>query len=617
MYNQRMSYGSAPFRLRNGNSGGAGLRAVLLGLGRNGDTGLSLSGVDSQQAVFADLGLRAILAPLDLAVDNALAGNSSSKRLAVALCHRRGSGRDSNSGDVAALAVNGEGEGVGLVHVVGIDGIGNLPAKTHDRTESDHIVLHEVVGDGLGAGILNDALSEDLKGHILPDGVHQLAPIANDHLRLVGVKSAVHGEVHIHAVQPVAGRALHIGLENGLASGVLQAAQLTAHLDSGHHAVGVEAVQLHLGDQPVLAHDVAENVGADGHTVAGSYSSRNNASAPSARLVGAEEDSRINDLAESLSQTGLDLAPNVIVRIIESSLGDGDDNRNFLGVQFLLVPRHLGGLLKCLASSAVSGFAVDKVCRGKCIKHVDGLRLAGHIRQTTAHAQDSRFGDSALHDLAGYGFRDKSGKCGTINTCHVVISFSLLECATNQIVHRGIGICFLFAAANSGRPVDFYAVLERGRISADLRLVPFVKPIKRTVLDFKMLFFQVCQICFFRSFRAEFHALFGKRLADHVCVVIIGDLGLIALDLLFERFRFRVSTCRKLLVLLYFRVQLALDSRKCSCDAPVKLRLIGGVGQYFIKSHNFVCHFYSPFISTASFPAAYYKIMFITAFFCF
>nr|DAG35508.1 MAG TPA: hypothetical protein [Bacteriophage sp.] len=608
MYNQRMSYGSAPFRSRNGNGSSSGLGAVLLGLGRDGDTGLSLSGADSQQAVFADLRLRAILAPLDLAVDDALAGNSSSKRLAVALCHRRGSGRDGNSGDVAALSVHGERERISLVHVVSIDGIRDLPAKTHDRTESDHIVLHEVVSDGLGGGVLDNTLGENLERHVLTDGVDELAPVTDDHLRLRRIERAVHGEVHIHSVKAVAGRPLHIGLEDRLAGGVLQTTELAAHLDGGHHAVGVKAVQLDLGDQAVLAHDVAENVGADGHTVAGSDSSRNNTSAPSARLVRAKQDSRINDLAESLGQTGLDLAPNVIVRIIESSLRNGDDNRNFLGVQLLLVPRHLGGLLEGVASAAVSGLAVDKVCGGKRVEHVNGLRLAGHIRQSAAHTKNGRFGDSALHDFAGYGFRDKAGKCGTINTCHVVISFSLLECAADQIVHRGIGICFLFAAANSGGPVNFYAVLKRGRIGADLRLVPFVKPLKRTALDFKVLCFQVCQICLFRSLRAEFHALFSKRLTNHVCVVIIGNLRLVALDLLFERFRFRAAVRCKLLVLLHFRVQLALNSRKRLCDSPVKLRLIGGVGQYFIKSHSFVCHFYSPFISTASFPAAYYKI---------
>nr|DAH48943.1 MAG TPA: hypothetical protein [Caudoviricetes sp.] len=607
MYNQRMSYGSAPFKSRNGNGSSSGLGAVLLGLGRDGDTGLSLSGVDSQQAVFADLRLCAILAPLDLAVDDALAGNGSSKRLAVALCHCRGSGRDGNSGDVAALSVHGERERVSLVHVVGVDGVRDLPAETHDCAQRHHIVLHEVVGDSLRGGVLNNALGEDLEGHVLTNGINQLAPVTHNHLSLGGVESAVHGEIHIHAVQPVAGRALHIGLENGLAGGVFQPAQLAAHLDGGHNAVGVKAVQLDLGDQAVLAHDVAENVGADGHTVAGSDSSRNNASAPSARLVRAEQDSRVDDLAESLSQTGLDLAPNVIIRIIESGLGNGNDDRDFLGVQLLLVPRHLGGLLECLTCAAVSGFAIDKVCGGKCIKHVDSLRLAGHIRQSATHTKDGRFGDSALHDFAGYRFRDKAGKCGTINTCHVVYSFSLLECAADQIVHRGIGICFLFATANSGRPVDFYAVSERGRIGADLRLVPFVKPLKRAVLDFKVLCFQVCQICLFRSLRAEFHALFSKRLTNHVCVVIIGNLGLVALDLLFERFRFRAAVRCKLLVLLHFRVQLALDSRKCLCDSPVKLRLVGGVSQYFIKSHNFVCHFYSPFISTASFPAAYYK----------
>nr|DAJ01528.1 MAG TPA: hypothetical protein [Caudoviricetes sp.] len=584
--------GLPPLSLRlDGNSGSAGLRAVLLGLGRNGDTGLSLSGVDSQQAVFADLGLRAILAPLDLAVDNALAGNSSRKRLAVALCHRRGSGRDGNSRDVAALAVNRERERICLFRVVGVDGVRDLPAETHDCAQRDHIVLHEVVNDVLRCGVLNHALGEDLEGHVLTNGIDKLAPIADDHLRLRRIERAVHGEVHIHAVQTVAGSALHIGLENRLTGSVAKAAQLTAHLDSGHNAVGVETVQLNLGNQAAIAHDVGVNIRTDGNAVASGNSGRHNAIAPSAGLVRAKQDSCVDDLAESLSQTGLDLAPNVIIRIIESGLGNGNDDRDFLGVQLLLVPRHLGGLLECLTCAAVSGFAIDKVCGGKCIKHVDSLRLAGHIRQSATHTKDGRFGDSALHDFAGYRFRDKAGKCGTINTCHVVISFSLLECAADQIVHRGIGICFLFAAANSGRPVDFYAVLKRGRIGADLRLVPFVKPIKRTVLDFKVLCFQVCQICLFRSLRAEFHALFSKRLTNHVCVVIIGNLGLVALDLLFERFRFRAAVRCKLLVLLHFRVQLALNSRKCLCDSPVELRLVGGVSQYFIKSLNFVCHF--------------------------
>ena len=220
------------------------------------------------------------------------------------------------------------------------------------------------------------------------------------------VERAVHGEVHVHAVEAVAGSALHIGLENRLAGGVFQTTELAAHLNSGHHAVGIEAVQLDLGDQTTLVHDVGVNVRADRNTISRSNSRGHNAITPCAGLILAKQHSSVNDIAESLGQAWLNLAPNVIVRIIESSLGDGDDNSDLLGVQLLLVPRHFGGLLECLARAVFSGLAVDKVRGGKCIKHINGLRLAGHIRQSAAHTEDGRFGDSALHDFAGYGFRD-------------------------------------------------------------------------------------------------------------------------------------------------------------------------------------------------------------------
>nr|DAK54321.1 MAG TPA: hypothetical protein [Caudoviricetes sp.] len=597
MCNQRMSIGSAPFKLaRNSDSGSAGLCAVLLGLGGNGDAILSLGSRDSQDTLIADLAFRAILRPFNLAVDDALAVNLGGKQLALALLYGGGSRRHSNGGNSAALAVNGEGERVHLFRVVGVDGVRDLPAKTHDRTEGDHIVLHEVVNDFLRGGVLDNALGEHLEGHILANSIDELAPIADDHLRLRRIERAVHGKVHVHAVEAVAGSALHIGLENRLAGGVFQPTELAAHLNSGHHAVGIEAVQLDLGDQTTLVHNVGVNVRADRNTISRSNSRGHNAITPGARLILAKQHSAVNDIAESLGQTGLDLAPNVIVRIVQSGFRDGDDNSDLFGIQLLLVPRHLGGLLECLTRATVRSFAVDKVRRGKCVKHVDGLRLAGHICQSAAHAQNGRFSDSALHDLAGYGFRDQTRKCGTINTCHVIFSFSLLECAANQIVHRGIGVCFLFTAANSSGPVNFYAILKRGRISADLFLVPFVKPIKRAVFDFKVLCFQVCQIRLLSSFRAKLHALLRKRFTDNVCVVIIGNPGLVALDLLFECVRFRVAVCQKLLVFFHFRVQLALNSRKCLCDSPVKLRLVGGVSQYFIKSPNFVCHFLFSFI---------------------
>nr|DAJ74827.1 MAG TPA: hypothetical protein [Caudoviricetes sp.] len=544
MCNQRMSIGSAPFKsTRNSDSGSAGLCAVLLGLGGNGNTALSFGSGDSQDALVADLALGAILRPLNLAVDDALTVNLGGKQLAFALLYGGGSRGHSNGGNSTALAVNGEGERVHLFRVVGVDGVCNLPAKTHDRTEGDHIVLHEVVNDVLRGGVLNHALGKDLEGHILANGIDELAPIADDHLRLRRVERTVHGEVHIHAVKAVSGSALHIGLEDGLASGVFQTAQLAAHLDCRHYAVRIKAVQLDLGNQAAFAHNVIEHVGTDGNPVTGSDSSRDNAFTPSAGLVRAKQNSGINDLAECLGQSGLNLAPDVIVSVIECSLGDGNDNCDFLGIQLFLVPCHLSGLLECLTGAAVSGLAVDEIRGGKCVKHVDGLRLAGHICQSAAHAQNGRFSDSALHDLAGYGFRDQARKCGTINTCHVIFSFLLLECAANQIVHRGIGVSFLFTAANGSGPVNFYAILKRGRIGADLFLVPFVKPIKRAVFDFKMLCFQVCQIRLLGSFRAKLHAFLRKRFTDNVCVVIIGNLGLVALDLLFECVRFRVAVC--------------------------------------------------------------------------
>nr|DAP80218.1 MAG TPA: hypothetical protein [Caudoviricetes sp.] len=539
-----MSIGSAPFKsARNSDSGSAGLCVVLLGLGGNGNTALGFGSGDSQDALITDFALGSILRPFNLAVDDALTVNLGGKQLAFALLYGGGSRGHSNGGNSTALAVNGEGERVHLFCVVSVDGVCNLPAKTHDSAQCDHIVLHEVVDDVLRGGVLNHALGKDLECHILANGINELAPIADDHLRLRRVERTVHGEVHIHAIKAVSGSTLHIGLEDGLASGVFQATQLAAHLDCRHYAVGVEAVQFNLGNQAAFSHDVGVNVRADRNTIARSNSRGHNAITPGAGLVRAKQHSAVNDLAESFGQTGLDLAPNVIVRIVQSGFRDGDDNSDLFGVQLLLVPRHLGGLLECLTSATVRSFAVDKVRGGKCVKHVDGLRLAGHICQSAAHAQNGRFSDSALHDLAGYGFRDQARKCGTINTCHVIFSFLLLECAANQIIHRGIGVSFLFTAANGSGPVNFYAILKRGRIGADLFLVPFVKPIKRTVFDLKMLCFQVCQIRLLGSFRAKLHALLRKRFTDNVCVVIIGNLGLVVLDLLFECVRFRVAVC--------------------------------------------------------------------------
>ena len=112
---------------------------------------------------------------------------------------------------------------------------------------------------------MHHAAVENLKGHVLSDGINQLAPVTHDGKGLLRVISTVHGEIHVHSVQCVAGIALHIGLKDRLTVLVHQATQLGAHLNSSHHAVGDIAAFLHLCDHATLPHDVFENVAGGCH----------------------------------------------------------------------------------------------------------------------------------------------------------------------------------------------------------------------------------------------------------------------------------------------------------------------------------------------------------------
>lgn len=93
--------------------------------------------------------------------------------------------------------VNSKREGVLIADVEGVDGIGNLPAQPHDGAEGHHVVLHQVIKDIASGGILYHAAVENLEGHILPNGVDQLAPVAHDSYVASSITIALAGAVLI------------------------------------------------------------------------------------------------------------------------------------------------------------------------------------------------------------------------------------------------------------------------------------------------------------------------------------------------------------------------------------------------------------------------------------
>ena len=126
-----------------------------------------------------------------------------------------------------------------------------------------------------------------------------------------------------------------------------------------------------------------------------------NGLAPGAGLAGAEEDCLVDAAAHGLDDAGLDLAPDVVVGVVQHGLGDGDDDGQLFGVELFLLPG-LGG------SALEAGVAVHPVCQGQHVQHVDALGLAGHVGQLAPGFQDGALLHNSLKDLAGDGFRDQT-----------------------------------------------------------------------------------------------------------------------------------------------------------------------------------------------------------------
>nr|DAG79914.1 MAG TPA: hypothetical protein [Caudoviricetes sp.] len=420
-----------------GNGGSTGFRTVLLGSCGNGQRSIRLVGGDSQRAVLIDLrsslnSSRAGNAPQHAVRHRTLAGHSGGKRLARALSNGSGSRGNGNGVDRTGRSINRERAVLRQGVVVRRLRVRDFPAETHNRTQSDHVILHEVVNDGVVGRILHNALIENLERDVLTDRVHQLRPVTSKHKRLGSVESAVAREVHGGAVQRIRRRALHIGFEDGIAVQVFQTAQLRTHLDSGHNAVDEIAAFLDLGDHATLGKKVIINVRRRRNDGTGLRASLKDAVAPRGGLVRAKQDSAVNDLAERLDQTRADFAPDVIVGVVKHCLRNGDDNSDLFGIDFLLVPLHLGGLLH-------AGIAVHEVGSGKHVQNVHRLGLAGHIGEAAAHLEDGASLGHTLNDLTGDRFRDKPGKVGSVyNVSSHILPHKLLKFAPNQGIHSVI-----------------------------------------------------------------------------------------------------------------------------------------------------------------------------------
>src|SRR5699024_4863978 len=62
-------------------------------------------------------------------------------------------------------SVNSKRESFGVIDIKSALGVRNLPSEPHDGTQGHHIVLHQVVKDGMSGGVLNNAGIENLEGH--------------------------------------------------------------------------------------------------------------------------------------------------------------------------------------------------------------------------------------------------------------------------------------------------------------------------------------------------------------------------------------------------------------------------------------------------------------------
>ena len=226
------------------------------------------------------------------------------------------------------------------------------------------------------------------------------------------VEGAIARELDGGAVQGIVASLLHGVQEQGVAAVVLQATELGTHTDvsdvTGHEVAGL----LHLGDSAALAEQVGVEVSGDLLSGASGDSRRHQTLSPGCRLIGAEQDGRVNDLAEGLLDAGTDLAPDVIVSVVQHGLGDGHDDRDLLGDDGLLVPCLSGGLL-------LTGVAVHEVGDGQSVQNRETGLGCGHIGQTAAHGEDSGLSDGALDDFRSTVLGDQRLGAGSVNDLSV------------------------------------------------------------------------------------------------------------------------------------------------------------------------------------------------------
>ena len=185
-------------------------------------------------------------------------------------------------------------------------------------------------------------------------------------------------------------------------------------------AVHEEAGLLHLGDDATLTEQVGEKVVAHDHGSARSLRRRHQAVAPVGRLAVSKEDGRVDDLAEGLLHPGLHLAPDVVVSVVQDRLGNGHDDRDLLGVNDLLVPCLLGGLLR-------AGVTVHKVGDRQGVQDGELVLGGGHVCQTTTDREDSRLLNGPLDDLFGPVLGDQSLRARAVDDLGVGVKKLKIE----------------------------------------------------------------------------------------------------------------------------------------------------------------------------------------------
>ena len=355
------------------------------------------------------------------------------------------------------VGVGGRGVNVGKGHVDAVlvhagGGVRHGPAHAEGNAQGNHVLLGQVEDDGLGAGVLDHGLVQDLDVHILADGVHQLLEVAGHHAGNAGIKAAVLREVDRRAVQGIGGGALHIALVQGVAVGVLDAAQGRFGAHGSHNAVHGVACILHLGKQSVFAQQgiIAD---AAGNVVAGLAGNGDNVVLPLCRAVDAEQNGLVHPQADGFVDTRGHLAQNVKLSIGQNGFGDGDNDCQLTGGQVDVFPRLAGSLL-------IAGITVDPVGQRQHGKHRNAGLLAGHVGQLAAQLHHNALLGGILKNGADNLLTDEGFSAGTINNIgHGLFSFHLPNAA------RIAAFASSRPVAAAGVPVAL-ATMRAGLVSA-------------------------------------------------------------------------------------------------------------------------------------------------------